>query len=251
MADYADDLIGDRAEYFRNYRKRIEARDKPVELAEGEEAEAAWSIVGTNAEVDPSTLSLSPRGYHKKLVQLGWDIQITSVDIHYADVLQMSDGKVKKDGSQVLKGEVRTPAHTDTTVFITSADKTRSVGLRASWTNGRFQSVLVRDPVGLPVEYYYDYTPRKAVIDTLGKDRAFARADKQNEAYNDGETHLENLKLMRTAGEFKDWLDDWMEQLIDGYERPQPKTKKAEPVVNLDALSEADLALINGGEWNG
>lgn len=170
-----------------------------------------FTVTSSRMDVDPKTVSDSPKKTLKAVAALKWKVLgIQETITHHEPTLQMSDGKVKKDGSQALKGDVKTAAHDDTHIFITVTNPTRQVGFQASWVGGRFEGVTMHDPIGFPRELFCDYTPSAERKKTLGAKVAIELAEGYNFDYNDGVSRLAKTHYTTVAGEFTAWLDDWL-----------------------------------------
>lgn len=200
--------------------------------AEEEDAEPVEAFVVTevDTDVDPKTLVRSPKGTYAKAAALGWNIQLqTSVTHHPATFLMKDSAKARKDGTKGRKGDPKSPAKDVTHLFMAAVHKSRKLGFVATWSAGSFGDAIVRDPLGVPVELYGDYSkgPRAAECDV----------------YNDGVSYLAKTVTFFSAADFDNWVGDWMEMKGLEVKRPAPRKKKEEPM-------DQGISLIETGEWS-
>lgn len=195
---------------------------------------------------DDAPLSLSPRKYFGRAKEMGWEMRLRQSTVHYFDVFQMNDGKVKKGGGQVFKGELVTPAHDKLWTFVSAAGAKYHAGFNAHWIDGKFAAADCVDPLGFKWELEADYW--KNGRDSARKEIKIGEVNnrRRREAlYNDGAGFDHPRVTLFTATEFESWLYGWMELIIPGFERPALKEKA--PVEQ--PLFEGQLA--KGEFWHG
>ena len=199
---------------------------------EDEDAEPAeeFEVTEIDTDVDPAKLPASPKRTYKKAEALGWNITLQSSVTHHPPVVLLKDSaKARKDGTKGRKGDVRSPAKDVTHLFMSAVHESRKLGFLATWKSNSFSDATVRDPLGIPVELYGDYSkgPRPAECDV----------------HNDGISYLAKMVTYSSAAPFEDWLADWMEMKGVEVKRPTPRKKKEEPM-------DVGIGLIETGEWS-
>lgn len=157
-----------------------------------------FAVISTTRE---PVLTASPKRILKRAEALGWTVQTCGAVTHHEAVLMVADGK------ELRRGDVKTPEHDRTHVWMRARHPGGPLGFLATWTDGKFVDALVLDPYGIPVENRANYLLSAAAAKenpTLAALRAEADA-----LYNDGSTRLEKRHLFSTATDFTNWLDEW------------------------------------------
>ena len=209
--------------------------------------EPAFTIISTT---DEPILTASPKSILKKAHDLGWKVQVRGSVTHHEPVLMMSDGKDKQ------RGEVKTPAHDKTHIFMRASHPKGQVGFQACWTDGKFVSGQIIDPLGFEVENWADYSPASirqvkdepATAFKARKEQIEYRAQMMAYDYNDQTYRTEHRKLTSKATELTDWLHQWLAIVNpDALPKPKaaPKPKTAQPTEQDQALAPLQI-----GEWH-
>ena len=194
------------------HRARYEA---PAVAEDDEEAEPESALVSTTSDVDLKKLPASPKKVLKTVTALGWTLLGAQESVvHYAVVLMASDGKKKADGTQALKGDVKTAEHDKKFLTLSVVDPTHQVGFVSTWIDGKFDHAISHDPVGFPREMFFDYKPSVSVVNARGKELALEEAARRDAEYNDGVSRIAKTHKMK-ATEFTAWLDDWLSLATD------------------------------------
>ena len=195
-----------------------------------------------NDDVDITKLSLSPRGVHEKVTLLGWTTTLRTAVVHVGADYMASDGKVKKDGTRSMKGDLKKAAHDVTHLFMHAVDKTRHVGFTATWTGNSFTDAIIQDPIGVYITLAFDYKPSQSMIKGRGKERAEQEALFCDIQYNDGKEVRERRHLYTKTTDLNEWLTQWM--TIAGIEqkpKTPPKARKPKGVYTTeDFLAPTD-----------
>ena len=217
---------------------------------EDEEVEAPAVVTATVDNADPATLPASARTLLKKVALLKWNVaQQRTTEVHTAAVTFKANGvKPKADGTLTLKGDPKSPAKDVRHTFLAVADPSGKVGFRVAWEGTKFNGAIVKDPFGIPVELFTDYTPSAATKKQLGEVRATELAEHSDAAYNDGTMVLSHKKLMPTATEFGEWVDLWLKMTGHEVKAKAPRKVKVVPVA-ADVLAADDAALMAGADW--
>lgn len=115
-----------------------------------------------------------------------------------------------------------------------------------------FDCAIIRDPIGSPLELYYEYKPPRMSRGQFETDKSFmerqGRAEiealRQNHDYNDGASVLEKEWLVTTTTPLHHWLNDWMDTLgVEAKRLPIPKPRATK-------IEKNDAALAAGTEWS-
>lgn len=198
--------------------------DEEVEVVE------VFTVTEIDTDVNPAKLPASPKRVYKKAEALGWDITLqASVTHHPATFLMKDSAKARKDGTKGRKGDPKTPAKDITHLFMAAVHESRKLGFLAAWKANSFSDATVRDPLGIPVELYGDYSkgPRPEECDL----------------HNDGVSYLAKMATYSSAAEFEDWLSDWQEIAGIEVKRPAPRKKK-------EVAVDQGIGLVDIGEWS-
>lgn len=199
-------------------------------------------------------LSLSPKRYVAAAEALGMTVQTYAVLIWHPPVYQEKDGKVRKDGTQVMAGELKTPASEKVHLTVEAKHPKAALGFQGFWVNGQFTEAFIYDPIGLPTLLQHEYDPIKVAAGKNETSESINRRERQaerdaadwNATYNDGETWLAHERLVKSGAELDAWLDEWMDQLGSEAKR---LSRAKRPIDNPEELTEADL--LGGAEWTG
>lgn len=114
-----------------------------------------------------------------------------------------------------------------------------------------FLSAVIRDPVGTPVELYFEYKPRSIRQGAKETEKSFnmrvqqaeVDAARQNYEYNDGAQRIEHEQYVTSTTPLHLFLNDWMDLLGIDAKRlpiPKPRAKKTEKIAG---------AMLAGEEW--
>lgn len=209
---------------------------------DGEPLEEEPAFVVIDEPFGPLFIPRAARTILKKVVDLGWDVKLLqgTTTLH-APVYMAKDGKPKKDGTQSLRGDLKTAERTKTHLYLSAANIEKKIGFIATWEDGGWAGAIVRDPVGLPVELFADYEPNQYQKDHFGKDKAEYVGAMRSQEYNDVTWFVTKRKFVKPAAEFSEWLNDWL-RIINPKKAPKLKPVEQEPDVEHDILA--------GMEWS-
>lgn len=196
-------------QYFREYREQLDAAKRAAagDVEEDEYIEVDMVVAQTALQIDLAEAPAATVKIAKAAQALGWEVQLTRSIMHHAAVKF-------KTGQRV--GETRTPEFDQRNYVLMARDASHKTGFVATWRGkgleGRsatFQDIILRDPIGIPDELFFDY----------GNER-------RNAQYNDGVSWLAHTKVYRKVEQMTLWLDDWLTVLAPDF--PQLTRKKQE-----------------------
>lgn len=223
-----------------------------------EERERAITVLEPNHRIDLVDLGTSPKRIFKAATALGWDVRAWCSITRVAPVLFVH-GSTQDAKNPHAAGDVRYEGFDARNYAIEAKHPQGSLGFRAHWqgtskdkspTSAGFLYALVRDPVGVPVENWADYSPtalKQAKDEPYSAFQGRVRqaeevAARRDRRYNDASSRLEKIHRFTQAGPFDLWLDDWLEMAgLELISRKKPATK----------AEKNQIALTEGGEWNG
>lgn len=214
------------SEYFADYRRGIQEGELVV-------PPLTRTVVGVDLSPSEAGLGRSVRSVLDRLRDAGWErVGLHSSLVALSDEFYADDAQ-KKPGEEVpkhRKGELKKPAHEVRYWWLHAAHPPARVGLRASWKEGvtakggrsfTFESAICADPLGMPRELFFDYTPSandlKQVKDEPGwahaqrVERTQYEARQRDLAYNTGTSRLERRPAFEAFGEFEAWLAEAIE----------------------------------------
>lgn len=197
-------------------------------------------------------LSISPKKYIAAAEALGMTVQTHAVLIWHPPVYQDNDGKVRKDGSQVMAGDLKTEATEKIHLTVEARHPKARLGFQGFWTEGRFDEAFIYDPIGLPTVFQHEYTPIKVLAGKGETSESINRrtrqaeldAERWNASYNDDETWLAHQRLVKSGAELDAWLDEWMDTLGSDAKRLSRAKKITERPTEI-----TDADLLGGAEW--
>lgn len=209
-------------ESWRSFFDEVRAESKEA----AEVPDSVATLLSADPEPDETGLGSSPGGLLKRTRAAGWEVEVTRSVVHHTDVLLKNDSKAT--GGR--RGDVTTPAHEKVHWFVNGGIRAAGVGFAAHWIEGvtpkggksfGFQSVIVRDPAGLPVELYCNYAPKSYVIKQAPEERddrwrerveRFERAaDVMDTKYNDAASYIARELVFTAWKEFNEWVTEWLE----------------------------------------
>lgn len=194
-----------------------------LEVPEVEEAEPVEVL---EAEHDGPIGSFPPAA--KKLLEkaelMDWETHNVRSVVHHDDTFLKSGDNA---------GQLKKAAHEVDHYWISARAPGYQLGFVASWKRERkekpsfvFQHAHVLDPVGEPVELYYDYSPSSTELrqkkdepewaHTRRVRETLAHAERQEREYNDGVSHLVKDYIIDGKKRFDAWLGGWTEMLTKG-----------------------------------
>lgn len=200
--------------------------------------------------VEDYQLTLSPKKYRTAALAMGWEIRQLAILVWHPPVYQENDGKVRKDGSQVMAGDMTTPAKEKSHLTLEAKHPKAQLGFEGHWIDGQFVEAFLHDPIGLLDTLEFEYKPIKPPTNEKGNQKlqelaleaAERRAAHWNAEYNDGESWVVHTKLVSTGAEFNEWIDEWIDKLAPDAKRLTVNRKpKGERVT--------DDELLGGAEW--
>jgi hypothetical protein len=227
----------------------------PVEEVERERRVV---ILEPARRIEPGDLGRSPARIYAAAARLGWGPRAWLTLTRVSAVLFVHDSTQDAKNPHAA-GDVRYEGYDARNYAIEARHPKTRLAFTAFWsgtskdpspTSASFSSARVLDPVGVPVENFYEY---KAPATTRHKDETDASfrnrtrlaeeaAEEANAKYNDGSFRNERDHLFTQASPFDRWLDDWLELAnLPTIGRKQRATK----------TEKNQAALIEGGEWNG
>ncbi len=193
----------------------------------------------------PDSFASSPKRILQAIEDLGWTSKAGATRVHHPDTFLVAGDRI---------GELKTAAHDVEHLWIAAKHKQSITGFIAHWTDNRFTDAVLIDPIGIPMENWVDY---KAPSITRGKDeteqsfeRRTLRAEqdtyRQNYEYNDGSSRLEHKRLVDSANEFNQWMNDWLELWAPGAKLLTIRASRKKVAPTTEQINEAILA---GEEW--
>lgn len=175
-------------------------------------------------------LGSAPRKILKRLREAGWPRVELRSSIVAVSNSYYADDSTKKPGQEApdhRKGDLKKPGHIARHWFLYADWPNYRLGLRAHWTEGvtpkggrsfTFQTAHVADPLGMPAEFFYDYSPdanaKKRVKDEPGHiyegriallEAAARRRDRE---YNDGAMWQNTQPMFKAFAALEAWLDE-------------------------------------------
>lgn len=187
-----------------------------------------------------SVVSRSPKRYIQAALSAGFEVRCGTTKT-------FEEGAVFKGG--VRAGEKRPDKEIIHLWVEGRVDK--AAAFRLHFLGGTFSEAWIWDAAGWPTELYFDYAPsanelkqRPGEPDKWWRKRhgeVTAAAERQDREYNDGAFWADRApREVDTAGE----LDDWLADLVPGFEPRKPAVKKTDTPATAEELIEM-------GEWNG
>lgn len=172
------------------------------------------SIVSIKRSVD--TIPRTAVALRKRALALGWRTDTLCSVVAEPDTFFVSGEKV---------GELKKAAHEETHHWLAARSPLAELGFLSHWVDGKWDHARVIDPVGQPIELYFEYKPIASLMARDPKEtedswaqrvsRAKRMAEEQNADYNDGTQWIVKEYIIDSATEFKDWLSGW-EELLEG-----------------------------------
>ncbi|WP_156366428.1 hypothetical protein [Microbacterium sp. No. 7] len=184
--------------------------------------------------VDPATekgLGAAITKLLKRTTDAGWPVvrlsysRVAVSDLYYADDADLKPGQEVPDHR---RGDLRKAAHECEFWWVHAAHPAYRIALRAAWQEkGRtakgsrsfaFEEALCTDPLGMPTEFFFDYTPLPSLLARAKGEPGWAHeervarmrqeAERRDRDYNDGASWLNRRPVFTTAAAFNEWLDD-------------------------------------------
>ena len=193
------------------------------------------SIVEPEFPVDVTGLPLSPKKVFKAAETMGFTVRPTQGHIYVSPTLRLAASEAGEAGS-ILYDEKYV---TWTRLIGYRADA--KVAFDATWADGKFQSVFIIDPMGMPKENYFDYSYDKNEIKAGANPQ---RAKERGWDYNDGTDRIEHRFMLSTSTEFFQWVDDYLRIWAPQVKPLTPKRKTRE-----EKVQEQTASLIAGEGW--
>lgn len=245
-------LVLDQPAYFREYALQRDAYFQPEPEEDAEPVEVV-SIRELAKPISESELGSSPAKVHRAALDLGWEVRLrrSLTDVAAVLFVESSEEGARRPHQA---GDVRFEAYVARHYWLQARHSATKLGFEAHWvgkgetgSTAAFQEATVFDPVGIPVENWFDYTKDVRTAKELGWSEERRRREGQvaNARLNDGPDSIEHVVLMRSGTEFLVWLDDWLGMAGLPKIAPKPRKTKAE------LAQEKDLALLRGTEWDG
>lgn len=237
-------------EYFAEYSRQRELHfnapeDEDVEVVE------AITVLEQAKLIDAAELGPSPKKVYKAAHSLGWVLQASRSLTSVAPVLYASNSS-ESNAKQYQVGDVRSPGYTARHYWLEARHPEMGLGFSAHWegegedgVSASFDLAKVFDPVGIPVENFFDYTKNKLEAKAMNwnEARRIQEGKNANQRINDGTDRLEHERVFLVAGEFFLWLDDWLAMAGLPTVSAKPKATK------IEAAAARDAALIGEGLW--
>lgn len=131
------------AEYFRNLMGASTLE------SEEEDAEDAFEVVVVGLPVSEEALTATQKRILRVARALGLDVRMNRSVVRYADKFQKNDGKPKKDGTQVMAGDLVKPAHCVCNLFMSGVYPNSLLRFDAAWKGSPQKfSAHISDPIG-------------------------------------------------------------------------------------------------------
>lgn len=169
----------------------------------------------------------------RRFVDAGWP----HVHLHWSRVWVEDEVYVGATDTHGA-GDLKTPAHEDVHWWLHAGFPVLGMLARVHWMEGvtpkgarsfKFQEAACRDPVGMPVELFVDYSVSandlkrvKGEPDEAHRDRvtrAKERAARLDAEYNDGASYLNHNPIFKLAGEFEAWAKEALDMSAKYLER--------------------------------
>lgn len=124
--------------------------------------ERAVTVIAENRRIEFEELGISPRKAVKAAQALGWEVRAWLSETRVAAVLYVGSN------DNHSAGDVRYPEFTARNYAVEARHPDQPLGFRAHYTgtsrdssprSAKFEHAWVADPVGIPVENYFDYSP--------------------------------------------------------------------------------------------
>lgn len=225
----------------------IEAEDGTVQLVEREkvEKERKVTVLQPKAQITESELPLAAKRVYKAAVGLGLEAKLWLIIIEFAPVLYVHDGEDHN------AGDVRYEGYVARRYTVEARLPDQPLGFQATYIGkgregktGPFATARVRDPYGIPVENWVDYTVDKTTAQERGwtEEQRIQFGMAMNNRINDGSTRLEYIRYFRVGGDFTRWLDEYLE--VKGLSTLTPKRKPKQ------TAEERESAMLSGEDWS-
>lgn len=200
--------------------------DDALEPDGTEAVEEVERVEVLEAEHDGPIDSFPPAA--KKLLgnaeMIGWTTHNVRSLVHHDDTFVKSGDNA---------GNLKKAAHNVEHFWVSARADRYPLGFVASWKrevkekpSNVFQYARVLDPVGQPVELYFDYSPASSDLRQKKDEPEWAHerrvretrshAERQDQDYNDGLSHLEKDYIINGKKDFDAWLSGWVEMLTEG-----------------------------------
>jgi len=166
-----------------------------------------------------SELPRSPKAVVKKLRAAGFDVlEFIEVTVHHPAQSYRSDSAGKRaEGTGHSKGESKFPEkdvkHITIGAIHPKFPKSTPLAVKAFYENGGSKGAIIYDPVGIPVELYFEYTASKNEKERLGVKVAEAAMARVAAEHNDGQSYLARKLYVDKAKALTEWLDEWVTML--------------------------------------
>lgn len=197
-------IIAHTGESAHSYFERIRGRAPVDETEVEDEPEDKFTLLETGIPL--GELSATQKRIWGDAEKAGFTMRGYESRVWFADTVQKTDGKVKKDGTQVLAGEITKPAFEARNIFLGGYVPQSALRFHASWLDGKFFG-FVWDPIG---RYRY----------------ANSQAADTRETY----------WVIRGSVEFEQWLDEWRERMTGKSRRLDKEQEEARKQAKRDAI---------------
>lgn len=210
------------------------------------------TVVEPKRRIEPSQLPLSGRKVHKAATELGLETSCWLIVTDVDEVLYLSDSD-EGNAKEYRAGDVRYPQKFERRYVVEARLADQPFGFQAFFVGeglegqtGPFEIARIRDPYGILVENWVDYTVDKRTAEERGwsEERRIQEGMAMNRRINDGSTRVETIRLFKVGGDFTGWLDEYLS--VKGLATITPKRKPKE-----EKTEERESAILSGGEWNG
>lgn len=207
-------------------------------------------VVHPKRRIEPKDLPLAARRVQKAATELGLQTSCWLIVTDVDEVLYVADSK-EDAKNEHSAGDVRYPQKFERRYVVEARLPEQPMGFQAFYvgeglegSTGPFESARIRDPYGVLIENWVDYTsPAIPGEKPLEAERRIQEGMARNNRINDGTDRKVFVKWFFVGGDFTRWLDDYL--ALKGIPILTPKRKPKETPEGREAK------IMNGGEWNG
>lgn len=225
---YFADYAAQRKAYLAERRDLVvtvdeDGMEQVVERPESASKERTVTLVQGKTRIGDDELGRSPKAVYKAALALGWELRCWLVIADFAPVLYVSDS-AEDNAASYSAGDVRYEGYRARLYTIEGRHPDLPLGFRARYlgkdegTSASWENALVRDPEGIEVPNWADYTKDKTTAKELGwtEEMRIQMGMAMNARINDGTTRREQVYLFRQARPFQAWLNSKATNPLNG-----------------------------------
>lgn len=225
-------------EFFRDYRagRREKTVNADAELLD------SWLI-------SDEDLTGSPKKVFTAVKALGWDFVLSGSRVRTPEQFYVGDSAT----TGARAGDLRAKKKYEFHFWMSACRSEAKVGFSAHWIDGRFSDATIYDPIGIPVQNWFEYRPpsqrreKDETEDSFQRrmERANLDAERRRYEYNDGTDRLERRMSYDQMAPFAAWVDDYLELWA-----PETKRLTVARKTKEERAMEKQDALLAGGDWS-